>query len=79
MFSSRRRNYMIVKHRKDGLIEFFRDMLSHSFVLNLAKETVPQTFGHFEELIEEHRADFQDLLLPRTCVTKKNVNQWESF
>jgi IMP and pyridine-specific 5'-nucleotidase len=69
MFSSRRRNYMIVKHRKDGLVEFFRDMLSHSFVLNLAKETVPQTFGHFEELIEEHRADNKDSKLRKLVPT----------
>ena len=53
-FSSRRRNYMLVRHRKDGLIEFFRKMLNHSFVLNLVEETAPQTWKHFEELVEEH-------------------------
>ena len=56
-FSSRRRNYMLVRHRKDGLIEFFRKMLNHSFVLNLVEETAPQTWKHFEELVEEHIKD----------------------
>ena len=58
-FSSRRRNYMIQKHRKDGLIEFFRNMLKHSFVLNLVPETAPNTWKHFEMLVAEHMDDPQ--------------------
>jgi len=33
--SSRRRNYMLVPHRRDGLIEWMKTMLMHSFVLNV--------------------------------------------
>jgi len=64
---------MIVKHRKDGLIEFFRDMLKHSFVLNLVDETAPNTWKHFEELIEEHRAS------PAKSRLKKLVNTVGTF
>lgn len=54
-FSSRRRNYLLTPHRKDGLIEWMKDMLNHSFVLDCLDTTAPDTFSHFEMLIEEHR------------------------
>ena len=54
-FSSRRRNYMLQPHRRDGLIEWMKHMLQHSFVLDALGQTAPETFRHFEELIEEHR------------------------
>ena len=54
-FSSRRRNYMLVPHRRDGLIEWMKSMLMHSFVLNALDSTCADTFEHFEILIEEHR------------------------
>ena len=54
-FSSRRRNYMLQPHRRDGLIEWMKHMLQHSFVLDALDQTAPETFRHFEELIEEHR------------------------
>ena len=56
-----------------GLIEFFRDMLKHSFVLNLVNETAPNTWKHFEELIEEHRAS------PAKSRLKKLVNTVGTF
>ncbi|GMI02876.1 hypothetical protein TrVE_jg4770 [Triparma verrucosa] len=54
-FSSRRRNYMLTPHRRDGLIEWMKHMLQHSFVLDCLAQTAPTTFQHFEELIDEHR------------------------
>eukprot|EP00934_Nitzschia_sp_Nitz4_P009053 Nitzschia sp. Nitz4//scaffold171_size48012//41509//43076//NITZ4_007133-RA/size48012-augustus-gene-0.29-mRNA-1//-1//CDS//3329538725//9043//frame0 len=54
-FSSRRRNYLLTPHRRDGLIEWMKSMLSHSFVLDALEATAPDTFSHFEVLIEEHR------------------------
>jgi IMP and pyridine-specific 5'-nucleotidase len=51
---SPQRNYVIGDHKKDGLIEFIKDMLKHSFVLN-----VPESYGgtllYLEGLIEEYR------------------------
>eukprot|EP01040_Poterioochromonas_malhamensis_P007177 gene7177-7748_t len=49
-----RRNYILPSHRKDGLIEWMKEMLNHSFALN-AKESYAETMLFFEELIEEHR------------------------
>jgi IMP and pyridine-specific 5'-nucleotidase len=54
-FSSRRRNYMLKRHRRDGMFEFFRGMLNHSFVLDAMSESAANTWGHFEQLIDEHR------------------------
>jgi len=54
-FSSRRRNYFLIPHRRDGLIEWMKSMLMHSFVLDALATTGPDTFSHFEELINEHR------------------------
>ena len=54
-FSSRRRNYMLTSHRRDGLIEWMKSMLHHSFVLDMLTSTAPDTFSHFENLISEHR------------------------
>ena len=36
--SARRRNYVLVSHRTDALIEWIRDLLRHSFVLSLPRE-----------------------------------------
>ena len=49
-----KRNYLSSQIGKDGLIEWIREMLYHSFVLN-AKESYHGTMIFFEELIEEHR------------------------
>eukprot|EP00947_MAST-08B_sp_MAST-8B-sp1_P002849 g2849.t1 len=53
--SARRRNYMLVKHRSDALVQCIKDMLKHSFVLNLMPTTAADTFSYFEELVAEHR------------------------
>jgi IMP and pyridine-specific 5'-nucleotidase len=53
LFSSRRRNHMLSSHRKDGLIEWLKELLRHSFVLDAAG-TYADTFSHFEDLVEEH-------------------------
>lgn len=52
--SAHRRNYMLSTHRRDGLIEWMKEMLMHSFVLD-AKESYHGTMRFFEELIDEHR------------------------
>lgn len=52
--STHRRNYMLSTHRRDGLIEWMKEMLMHSFVLD-AKESYHGTMRFFEELIDEHR------------------------
>lgn len=54
-FSSRRRNYLLTPHRRDGLIEWMKSMLMHSFVLDALDTTGADTFSHFEMLIDEHR------------------------
>lgn len=56
LFSSRRRNHMLSSHRKDGLIEWLKELLRHSFVLD-ATGTYADTFSHFEDLVEEHIRD----------------------
>ena len=43
-FSSRRRNYLLTPHRRDGLVEFMKSMLTHSFVLDALKTTVSSIF-----------------------------------
>jgi hydroxymethylpyrimidine pyrophosphatase-like HAD family hydrolase len=53
-FTPNRRNYILSNHRKDGLIEWMKEMLGHSFILN-AKDTYQETFIYFEELIAEYR------------------------
>ncbi|KAK1744408.1 IMP-specific 5'-nucleotidase [Skeletonema marinoi] len=53
--SSRRRNYLLTPHRRDGLIEWMKSMLMHSFVLDALDTTGADTFSHFEVLIDEHR------------------------
>ena len=57
--SSRRRNHMLTGHRKDELIATMKAMLHHSFALDVMKQTVPDTFSHFEDLIAEHCRDPQ--------------------
>jgi len=49
-----RRNYMLLTDRKDGLIDWMKDMLYHSFVLD-EKTSYLGTMQYFESLIEEHR------------------------
>lgn len=63
-FSSRRRNYLLVPHRKDGLIAWMKNMLNHSFVLDSLESTAADTFHHFEELIDEHRSRQNDAQAP---------------
>jgi len=55
-FSSRRRNYLLTPHRRDGLISWMKSMLMHSFVLDALETTAADTFSHFEQLIDEHRS-----------------------
>ncbi len=52
--TSSRRNYVLTTLRKDGLMEWMKDMLNHSFVLD-ASESYAGTMRYFETLIEEHR------------------------
>lgn len=52
--SHRRRNYMLHSHRRDGLIEFIRDLLNHSFVLDCMEETLVESWTFIETLIAEH-------------------------
>jgi len=59
-FSSRRRNYLLTPHRRDGLTEWMKSLLTHSFVLDALDETAPGTFAHCEMLIEEHRKIAQE-------------------
>lgn len=54
--TSTRRNVMLTTHRKDPLIDWMLDMLSHSFVLD-AKETYVGTMSYIEGLISEHSAN----------------------
>ncbi|KAL7532854.1 hypothetical protein ACHAXR_004896 [Thalassiosira sp. AJA248-18] len=61
-FSSRRRNYLLTPHRRDGLIECMKGMLMHSFVLDALDTTGADTFSHFEMLIDEHRNMTNQLL-----------------
>jgi IMP and pyridine-specific 5'-nucleotidase len=54
IISSRKRNYMLSTHRRDGLIEWMKEMLHHSFALD-ARESYYGTMAFFEDLIDEHR------------------------
>lgn len=47
---------MLTSHRRDGLIEWLKDLLKHSFVLD-ATGTYADTMSHIEELVEEHIGD----------------------
>lgn len=51
---SNRRNYMLLTDRKDGLIDWMKEMLNHSFILD-DKSSYLGTMLYFENLIEEHR------------------------
>jgi IMP and pyridine-specific 5'-nucleotidase len=55
-FSSRRRNYMLVSHRRDQFIEFIKNLLKPGFTLDAMEATADNSWRHVEELIEEHRA-----------------------
>lgn len=54
VFISPKRNYLLSTFRRDGLIEWMKDMMNHSFVLDAAY-TYLDTMTYFEELINEHR------------------------
>jgi len=45
---------MLTEHRRDGLYEFVRTLLRHSFVLDCMAETLPKSWAYIEELINEH-------------------------
>ena len=47
---------MLSSHRRDGLIEWLKELLKHSFVLD-ATGTYADTMSHFEELVQEHMRD----------------------
>ena len=49
-----RRNYLLPGEKRDIFIEWMKDMLNHSFVLNLPS-TFGETFTFVETLIDEHR------------------------
>lgn len=53
---------MLTPHRRDGLIEVMKSMLTHSFVLDALDTTGADTFSHFEMLIDEHRKMTNQLL-----------------
>mmetsp|Transcript_26485 Transcript_26485/g.34342 ORF Transcript_26485/g.34342 Transcript_26485/m.34342 type:complete len:437 (-) Transcript_26485:253-1563(-) len=53
-FSSRRRNYLLTGHKRDPFIEWMKEMLSHSFVLDCVEDTIEGTMEHFESLFFEH-------------------------
>lgn len=55
-FSSRRRNYMLVSHRRDQFIEFVKKLLQPSFVLDALPATAGNSWRHVGELLDEHRA-----------------------
>ncbi len=50
---SRLRNNVLVSHRKDAVIAWMKEMLSHSFVL-ASPDTYRDTMVHIESLFEEH-------------------------
>jgi IMP and pyridine-specific 5'-nucleotidase len=54
-----RRNFMTRGHRRDALIDFMKEMLRHSFVLNMP-ESYHATMIYFEELFAEHCANPND-------------------
>ena len=47
---------MLSSHRRDAMIEWIKEMLHHSFVLN-APKTYRDTMLHIQELCEEHVND----------------------
>jgi len=53
---------LLTPHRRDGLIEVMKSMLTHSFVLDALDTTGADTFSHFEMLIDEHRKMTNQLL-----------------
>jgi IMP and pyridine-specific 5'-nucleotidase len=54
---SERRNCVLSSLRKDSLIEWMKEMLNHSFVLD-AQSSYPGTMKYFEKLINEHRDSY---------------------
>lgn len=57
--SARNRNYQLKTHRRDGLIEWLKEMLNHSFVLN-APEGYYETWSFVEILVDECRSLSRD-------------------
>ncbi len=53
---SSRRNYLAKPHRTDALIDFVKQLIHHSFVLDALEHTAPTTWEHVEELVDDHRA-----------------------
>ena len=56
LYTSTRRNPISSSNRKDALIDWMKEILNHSFVLD-APGTYIDSFMYFEELIDEHRAN----------------------
>jgi hypothetical protein len=54
-----RRNFVMSSLRKDSLIDWMKDMLNHSFVLD-ARESYEGTMRYFEQLIDEHRRAYEN-------------------
>ena len=73
-FSSRRRNYLLTPHRRDGLIEWMKSMLMHSFVLDALETTGADTSSppqpdipattRSERATTEHPGDRGDVQFP---------------
>ena len=57
--ASSRRNFILSSIRKDSLMEWMKDMLNHSFVLD-SKDSYVGTMKYFEALVEEHRAAYKN-------------------
>ena len=52
-----RRNIDLRSSRKDALIDWIKELLNHSFVLNTGQKSYFETMSWIEGLVEEHRAD----------------------
>lgn len=57
--ASTRRNFVLSSLRKDALIEWMKDMLNHSFVLD-ARDSYEGTMKYFETLVDEHRNAYEN-------------------
>lgn len=71
---------MLQRHRSDAFIEFIRDLLYHSFVLNSMKETVTESWGYVEDLVRElHEAQLRNDGSDKLCRLKKLIPSVENF
>ena len=71
-FSARRRNYMLSSHRRDAFIEFIKEMLHHSFVLN-HPASYSETMLYIEDLMKEHMESPKTSKLKQVVPTIGNI------